>query len=91
MPFIVRCPNSGCHKYNLVEDDRRGKTVDCLVCGTTMRVDSETIGSAKGLGKAEPPPQQPLIRTCPSCQARLRVPATADGQRVKCPSCSHVF
>lgn len=32
-----------------------------------------------------------LIRTCPSCQATLRLPAAAAGQRARCPSCRHVF
>jgi len=32
-----------------------------------------------------------LVQTCPNCAARVRVPATAAGRRVRCPKCQTPF
>jgi hypothetical protein len=41
MVFIVRCPNTKCRKYMLVEDDDRGKVVACLLCKAPIKIGGE--------------------------------------------------
>jgi len=46
MVFAVRCPNPQCRKYMLVEEQDRGRVVNCLICKQPIRVPT-------------PPPQSP--------------------------------
>lgn len=41
MVVAVRCPNPKCRKYMLVEDDDRGKVVDCLICKKPIGVPAD--------------------------------------------------
>ena len=36
--FAVQCPNPSCRKYQLVEERDRGKSVQCLICKTLIKV-----------------------------------------------------
>jgi hypothetical protein len=36
--FAVQCPNPKCRKFMLVEEHDRGKTVQCLLCQTPIKV-----------------------------------------------------
>ncbi len=38
MVFAVQCPEPKCRKYMLVEEEDRGKVVQCLICKTPIRV-----------------------------------------------------
>jgi hypothetical protein len=38
MVFAVRCPNPRCRKFMLVEEDRRGQVVACLICKEPIKV-----------------------------------------------------
>jgi hypothetical protein len=46
--FAVQCPNPKCRKFMLVEEDDRGKAVQCLICQTAIKV-----------GTAAAPPKKP--------------------------------
>jgi hypothetical protein len=35
--FAVQCPNPKCRKYMLVEEQERGRVVNCLLCKTPIR------------------------------------------------------
>lgn len=79
MPFRIQC--SHCRKYMIVEDESRGRRIDCLVCKQPMTADDEPKPPAVA--------DDPQIRNCPNCGLRMRVSATA--ARVRCPKCQHVF
>lgn len=83
MPFRIRCPHKDCRKYQLLEDDTRGGSVECLVCKKTIDVDA-----ALAEDSAEPKKDQE-VRKCPRCGARMRVSSSA--ARVRCPKCQTVF
>ncbi len=55
MVVAVRCPAEKCRKYQMVEDSDRGKTVNCLVCGTPIRVPA--ADSSKPPANPKPPPR----------------------------------
>jgi hypothetical protein len=38
MVFVVRCPNSTCRKYLLVEAADCGKAVPCLICKAPVQL-----------------------------------------------------
>jgi hypothetical protein len=42
MVFAARCMAPTCRKFMLVEDSDRGKTVNCLICKSPIRVPSES-------------------------------------------------
>ena len=42
MVFAVQCPNPKCRKFMLVEEQDRGKVVNCLICKTAIRVGGTT-------------------------------------------------
>jgi hypothetical protein len=46
MVVAVRCPNPKCRKYMLVEDDDRGKVVDCLICKKPIGVPADPAAAA---------------------------------------------
>ena len=47
MIFAVQCPNPKCRKFMLVEQEDRGRVVQCLICKTGIRV-----------GVPQPPPRK---------------------------------
>jgi hypothetical protein len=49
--FAVQCPNPKCRKYMLVEEQERGRVVNCLLCKTPIRTGSP------------PPPRAPAPPT----------------------------
>jgi DNA-directed RNA polymerase subunit RPC12/RpoP len=79
MPFRIQCIS--CRKFMIVEDEMRGRRVECLICSKPITADVEP----------KPPtvPDDPQIRSCPKCGSRMRVSSTA--ARVRCPKCQHVF
>lgn len=55
MVIIVRCPETNCRKYQLVEDAERGKVVTCLICKASIRVPAAD-GSPAPIPMAKPLP-----------------------------------
>jgi ubiquitin-protein ligase len=50
--------------------------------------------SATTTAVAPPPAQQAvdvIVQVCPSCSAKLRLPATQAGKKARCPRCQNVF
>lgn len=98
MPFIIQCPYPKCRMFILLEDDARGKKVECLLCKGMINVDASESG-----GHGQPPPQREAsapatpsaqrqpITTCPKCSTLLRVPPEGEGQMIRCARCQTVF
>jgi uncharacterized protein YbaR (Trm112 family) len=98
MPFIVQCPHPDCRKFMLLEEHRRGTTVECLVCERIIVL--EPSGSDEGAkpppldepsGAASPSAKRQEIAACPSCKTPLRLPPSHKGKAIRCPACKHVF
>lgn len=79
MPFRIQC--SHCSKYMIVEDESRGRRINCLACRQSITAEAEP--------KAAATPDDPRVRSCPKCGSRMRVSSTAT--RVRCPKCQFVF
>ncbi len=86
MPFRIQCPS--CRKFMIVEDEMRGRRVECLICAKPITADVEPKTPAAPAAAAATP-DDPQIRSCPKCGSRMRVSATA--ARVRCPKCKSVF
>ncbi len=84
MPFRIQCSN--CRKFMIVEDEMRGRQVECLICSKPITADVDQKPPATS---AAATPDDPQIRSCPKCGSRMRVSSTA--ARVRCPKCQHVF
>lgn len=54
MVAAVRCPNSKCRKFMLVEETDRGKVVACLICKQPIKV------PPAGNSTAPPPVPEPV-------------------------------
>jgi len=69
MPFIVQCENTPCRKYNLVEDELRGRPVKCLICRTVFRAEYEVRTCPNCAAKMRVPASvSPQRIQCPRCQ-----------------------
>ena len=51
MVFAVQCPNPKCRKFMLVEEQDRGKVVNCLICKAAIRAGGTAADSKKPAGK----------------------------------------
>lgn len=96
MPFIVQCPHQHCRKYNLLEDDARGKTVECLVCKHHFKVQGthadSTASSSHGGTPATNSPGVTAhqVISCPNCGTPLRLPP-GDNRALRCGRCGRVL
>lgn len=97
MPFIVQCPHEQCRKYNLLEDDARGKMVECLVCRQQFKVEGPrpaggqpALQTGTKLGSSPPGAAVQQVVACPHCTAPLRLPP-GDSRAMRCGRCGRVF
>jgi DNA-directed RNA polymerase subunit RPC12/RpoP len=68
MPFIVQCANAECRKYNLVEDEMRGRKVQCLICKTAFRAETAVRVCPQCSAKMGVPANVAAQRVqCPKC------------------------
>jgi hypothetical protein len=68
MPFIIQCANARCRKYNLIEDERRGQMVQCLICKERMRAETAVRACPKCSTKMGVPATSAAQRVqCPKC------------------------
>ena len=76
----------------LVEDECRGGTVKCLLCGQAMATEGSKGPDANPRSSAMTPPTpaggNQEIRICAHCHVKLRVPVGT--QQVRCPKCQKV-
>ncbi len=105
MPFIVQCPHEQCRKYNLLEDDARGKTVECLVCHHHFKVEGPrppsgnptpqpggqpTLQTGTKPGSSAPGAAARQVVACPHCTTPLQLPP-GDNRALRCGRCGRVF
>lgn len=97
MTFIVRCPDSDCRKFMLLEDDVRGTRAKCLVCQRSLTAEPDESDDPAGPSRqvkspAKAPNQAGGIQIvdCPNCGKKLRL-SSRGGKPIRCPACKQVF
>ena len=89
MPFITQCPHENCGKFMLMEEDTRGKIVECLVCKEAIELEPVIVDVPKDQ-KATPLEDNNSrfrVGKCPKCKRPIKVPPEREGQAVGCLEC----
>ena len=91
MPFITQCPHTGCNKFMLMEEDARGRVVECLVCKKPIELEPIVLDAPpESTDGAQHLPDNAIrfrVGTCPKCHRPIKVPPEKEGQAVGCLEC----
>jgi ribosomal protein S27E len=92
MAITYRCPD--CEFQGKAADDAKGKEISCKGCGHTFTLPDSGAAVKNGAagGAKQQAGQAALVEAkCPNCMTKGKVPAAAQGKKVKCPKCSEMF
>ena len=81
----MKCPQ--CSKNLVVRPELFGKQVKCPGCAQTLKIPAPKQPAPKQPSPTVPTTQPDSLTIACRCSKKLRVPATARGKKVKCPSC----
>lgn len=92
MAITYRCPD--CEFQGKAADDAKGQEIICKGCGHTFTLPDGGAAAKNGAAVGAKPQagQTGLVEAkCPNCMTKGKVPAAAQGKKVKCPKCSEMF
>jgi hypothetical protein len=85
MAIVVSCPE--CQRKLKIAPTSIGKSVKCP-CGNVFKAQEV---NEPPLAMATPVAPTTLVVACDTCQAKLKVPASARGRKMKCSKCGATF
>lgn len=85
MAIVVSCPE--CQRKLKIAPTSIGKSVKCP-CGNVFKAQE---ANEPPLAVATPVASTTLVVACDNCQAKLKVPVSARGRKMKCSKCNATF